>query len=95
MSNFSSAFQGVSGLWFKTKIDSNGRKNILVAESRNGVENGSHDHYWEEGSNYGVQLRDRSGTAIIRDSKGHIYENNTTFPAMCNKSLQSLFNSLF
>lgn len=95
MSSFSNAFQGVSGLWFKTKIDNNGRKHILVSENRSGVENGSHDHYWEDGSNYGLQLRNRSGTGIIRDAKGHVYENDTTFPAMCNQSLRSLFNAFF
>lgn len=96
MSTFSRAFQGASGLWFKTKTDNNGRKHILVSENSNGVNNGSHDHYWEDGSgNFGVQLRDRSGTAVIRDSKGHIYKENTTFPAMCNKSLQTLFKALF
>lgn len=95
MSTFSSAFQGASGLWFKTKTDSNGRRHILVSESRSGVENGSHDHYWEDGAKFGVQLRNRSGTGTVCDAKGHIYAQNSSFPAMFNKSLQALFKALF
>ena len=75
MSSFSSAFQGASGMWFKTKIE-NGRKHLLVSESHGGLDN-------------------RSGSGTIRDSKGHVYEHNTSFPAMCNKSLRSLFEALF
>jgi hypothetical protein len=90
------ARQGVSGLWFKPGIDDRNRKHLLVSEKKAGVDGGSHDHYWENGAGgYGVQLRDRSGTAVIDDSKGHIYPSNTTFPALANEYLNSLFANYF
>lgn len=92
---WSSAFQG-SILWFKTRSD-RGKREILVSETKSGVDGSSHEHYWENSDgSYGVQLRDMSGTASVNlDGKGHIYPRNTSFPAMTNQSLKTLFDNLF
>ena len=90
------AKQSSSGLWFKPGKDDQGRKHLLVAESRSGVDGGSHDHYWEKSASsndgYGVQLRDRSGTSSVSDRKGHIYSRDTSFPGMTDKYLKNLFD---
>ncbi len=94
--NWKVATQGASGLWFKPGYDDSGRKHLLVSESKNGVDGGSHDHYWENADgSYGVQIKDRSGQATISDSKGHIYENNTSFPKLANEHLKNLFCMFF
>ena len=91
-----SAQHGNSGLWFKAGTDDQGRKQLLVAELRSGVDGGSHDHYWERSAGgsdgYCVQLRDRSGSASISDRKGHIYARDTSFPGMTDKYLKNLFD---
>jgi hypothetical protein len=81
-------------LWFKPGMDDNGRKHLLVSETRSGVDgSSSHDHYWENNNGtYGVQLRDKSGTSSVADKKGHIFPPDSTFPGMVNKRLEDLFN---
>ncbi|MEA3641730.1 MAG: hypothetical protein VBE63_17585 [Lamprobacter sp.] len=91
--SWQTAKKGISGLWFKFGVDNQGRKHLLVSESKSGVDSGSHDHYWDNGNGtYGVQLRDKSGTAIINDKKGHIYQKNTTFSVLANEHLEKLFS---
>lgn len=91
--NWNYAQQGASGLWFKSGVDRDGRRHLLVAESRSGVDGGSHDHYWQNpDGTYGVQLKDRSGTGTVRNHKGHIYPENTTFPGFVNADLSRLFS---
>lgn len=86
------AQQGSSGLWFKPGTDDRGRRHLLAAETRSGVDGGSHDHYWDNGDGtYGVQLRDQTGCASVLDGKGHIYPQNTTFPSLINSYLRDLF----
>jgi len=41
------AIQGESGLWIKPALDKAGRRHLFVAETKAGVDGGSHDHYWE------------------------------------------------
>lgn len=92
-----SAQQGISGLWFKPGLDNQGRRHLLVSDTRKGVDSGSHDHYWEKTKDgkdgYGVQLRDRSGTSSVAGRKGHLYAVNTSFPSATNKYLKELFKT--
>jgi len=93
---WASATQGVSGLWFKPGIDSSGKKHLLVSDTRTGVDGGSHEHWWKNSDGtYGVQLRDRSGKATTIDLRGHIFEHNSKFFPMTKKYLDNLFNRFF
>ncbi len=93
---WSEAIQGVSGLWFKTGIDSSLKQHLLISDNENGVNGGSHDHYWKNSDgSYGVQLRDTTGMATTIDNKGHIFEHNTNFPSMTNEHLDNLFEQCF
>lgn len=91
---WSSAKQGTNGFWFKAARDAQGRRHLLMAETRAGVDGGSHDHYWEDGrGGYGVQLRDRSGTSSVADKKGHIFPHNSSMPSSTNEWYKQLFDT--
>ena len=90
------AIQGESGLWIKPALDKAGRRHLFVAETKAGVDGGSHDHYWDNGDGtFGVQLRDQSGTALVVDPKGHLLTHNSSFHASVNSHLSSLFTNYF
>lgn len=95
MANWKNAVQGYSGLWFKPGTDNNGKKHLLVSSTQEGVNGGSHDHYWKntDGS-YGVQLKNQSGSATL-DSKGHIFPHNTSFTGIEGEYLDRLFSRFF
>ncbi|MCC7004671.1 hypothetical protein IT397_02015 [Candidatus Nomurabacteria bacterium] len=94
--NWRKAQQGVSGLWFKPGYDDNGRKHLLVSETKAGVDTGSHDHYWQNSDGtFGVQIKNKSGYGTISDSKGHIFPSNTSFSGLVDKYLENLFDTYF
>jgi hypothetical protein len=91
MNNWSNAFQGASGLWFKTKTESDGTKHILASSSRNGVEVGDHDHYWMN-TRCETFVQTRNKSTVLTIPKGHLLPPNTFF---AGKEALGLFKALF